>query len=289
MGGNRETELKLQVVERSEWEDLKRFVRCLPGVKASQKLQMLAVYFDTEDHLLCKNKFAYRIRQENGTWIATLKGSGTSEGGLHQRLEYNVEVKDQAPDLSVFPREALDGLSGRRLFTEEPFYPILQTEFIREAIELEVFGQRLEIALDEGEILAAGKKSPILEIELELKQGRPAVLLRLGANLARRFTVVVEERSKFARGLTLAGQKSMEKSTEEIAPGIRKSVRELLFFHNFIVKEKRADLHDAFQEAFTGFIKDRIPEPDKQSNLYSYQEKLALLLEIWAEDLEKRM
>ncbi len=42
------------------------------------------------------------------------------------------------------------------------------------------------------------RNRPIAELELELKAGRPAAVLAIGAALAQEFPLLVEPRSKFA-------------------------------------------------------------------------------------------
>jgi len=212
MNKNKEIELKLQVMDEKAWPALGTYIKNLPGVKKSEKINLLANYFDTADERLSKARLSYRVRRENDVWMATIKGDGTSLGGLHSRREINVPVCSAKPDLSVFKeyeiqKEILSVLAGGAL------KPIVQTDFEREVVLLEKDETWIEIALDRGNIFAAGKKIPILEVELELKKGQTAELLSLGAELVGQFPLLIEVKSKLLRGLILSGRTTVKKNS----------------------------------------------------------------------------
>lgn len=205
MNKNKEIELKLQVMDEHVWPMIGTYIKNLRGVKHSDKIHLRANYFDTVDERLSKARLSYRVRRENDVWIATIKGDGSSLGGLHSRMEINVPVHSSKPDLSVFQandihKKILQVLDGGVL------EGIVQTDFEREAVLFEQNETWIEIALDQGSIIAADKKSPILEVELELKKGKAAELLSLGAQLAGQFPLRIESKSKLFRGLILAGR-----------------------------------------------------------------------------------
>lgn len=200
MESGEEIELKLQVVDAAVWPALCAFVR--GQGQANEPLEMEAVYFDTPQADLRCAHLAYRLRREGVQWIATLKGGGSSAGGLHRRSEWNRPAAGAQPDLTQFA----DVLEARLARMEAcSLHPIVRTAFVRETVLLECGGARIEAALDRGAIEAAGRSAPILELELELKCGGTADVLEFGAQLARRFPLVLESRSKFLRGLLLAG------------------------------------------------------------------------------------
>lgn len=205
MAKNQEIELKLQVMDAAVWPELCKFMKALEGEYAPEKINLAANYFDTVDGALAKEKVAYRVRRENEVWVATIKSGGSDRGGLHQRKEWNVEVKSGAADLSVFKQTDIDQALLARL-TKKQLIPVVQTTFVRLSMLLSFEGSVIEAALDRGMIMAVGKQVPILEVELELKQGSPAELLKFGARLARQYPLVLERKSKFLRGLLLAGR-----------------------------------------------------------------------------------
>ncbi|MBP2626891.1 MAG: domain containing protein [Firmicutes bacterium] len=175
----------------------------VPGGGGRQVLD--ARYFDTATYCLQKAKLAYRIRREGEQWVATIKGGGLSSGGLHERQEWNIVVNDAQPDITVF--EGTDiGKYLIELVGNQRLKPILITKFERRTLDVIMpDGSQIEVAADQGTIVAGSKKAPILEIELELKSGKPSALFQLGAALAREYPLLPESDSKFYRGLKLAG------------------------------------------------------------------------------------
>lgn len=175
--------------------------RCL--VAHTQRME--AYYYDTADDRLRQAGLAMRIRREGETWMATVKDNGSSAGGLHERNEWNVVVGGNRPDLSVFAntdigsrlQKVSGGLELRALFI---------TQFERQSMLLvSASGAKIELALDCGQIIAGSQTEPIWEIELELKEGEPEELLQLGVYLAQKYPLRLESKSKFYRGLLLAG------------------------------------------------------------------------------------
>lgn len=212
MANHQEIELKLQVIEADKWPEILEWdVFRDANIPGSAKQECLeARYYDTVDGKLRQAGLAYRIRRENEKWVATIKGGGSSEGGLHSRLEVNEVVGGPEPDLSVFSRHDL----LQQALIPDSLHALLITRFTRNVIVIDSQGSSIEVAADRGEIIAGDKQSAISEIELELKTGNTAELLLAGAKLAERFALVLEPRSKFARGLMLAGQAVSEEQTQ---------------------------------------------------------------------------
>src|ERR1700754_4410439 len=66
------------------------------GRRRLRRSALSAIYFDTSDLLLSRHRIALRLRNEDGHWVQTLKGS---KGGADDRLEHEVPVV--ADDASV--------------------------------------------------------------------------------------------------------------------------------------------------------------------------------------------
>lgn len=204
---NTEIELKLVCKDSSVWDEIMTAQSLtaitVPGSAGVQVLD--AHYFDTETHCLQKEKIAYRIRREGKQWVATIKGGGSSSGGLHERQEWNIVVENAEPDITVFASTPI----GKKLVNmvgTQVLKPILITQFERKTVEVAMpDGSLIEVAADQGQIIAGDQTAPILELELELKNGKPASLFVLGAALAREYALLPETDSKFYRGLLLAG------------------------------------------------------------------------------------
>ncbi|MBO5245563.1 MAG: CYTH domain-containing protein [Selenomonadales bacterium] len=195
-----EVEMKLTAAETVSLDDIRVVCSFLAGGEG-RRVKMAARYFDTVDGALSKACLAYRTRKEGWRWVAALKGSGMSEGGLHRRMEVEREVTSGDADLSVFAdtesAELIAPFGGAVLL------PIVETEFERTVWMLADSAARVEIALDEGEIRAGGKVAPIREIELELKSGDEGALHALANWLKGQFELTDENESKYARGLAL--------------------------------------------------------------------------------------
>lgn len=203
---NIEAELKLRLADPS----------CLSSLLSAPLLKELAtqpprkqiletIYYDTPDHRLLKSRLSYRLRLADGEWIATVKADGTSDGGLHQRFEYNIPVKSQLPSIEPF---LLTDIGGRLAETvgNMPLEPVFSTCFERYILDIVTAdGSIIELALDAGDILAGEKQQKILELELELKLGQPQSLIWLGAALAAQFPLLPEQASKLYRATVLAG------------------------------------------------------------------------------------
>lgn len=207
MAGYTETELKLQVTDPGIWEELLSAELLAAADQPPVTRVLEAWYYDTADQALQRGRLAYRVRREGEQWVATVKGDGQSAGGLHCRQEWNVAVADAVPDVEPFMTTPV-GSRLRQTIGEAELLPLLTTRFQRRIVTISTAdGSQVEVAADQGEIIVpeTDRREPILEVELELKQGRPAALLRLGAELSRRFPLLPEPKSKFYRGLVLAG------------------------------------------------------------------------------------
>ncbi len=163
-----------------------------------------ALYFDTPTRELSRHGLGLRLRREGRHWRATLKASGDSAAGLHQRPEWEYPMPGPLLDLARFADTPLAGLPGAETLHER-LSPILATEFRRTTWELAPRpGSRVEVALDQGRIVARGRESPIEELEIEVREGPVSVAFDVAEAFARSLALRPEPASKLARGLTLA-------------------------------------------------------------------------------------
>ncbi|SDI66063.1 CYTH domain-containing protein [Ferrimonas sediminum] len=171
-------------------------------------------YFDTPALALRQMDIGLRVRQKGRAREQTIKTAGTSVAGIHRRPEYNLDLDGDWPDLSTFPALVWQGADVAEL--QRQLQQQFATNFDRHAIELQLAdGTRLEVALDQGEVLADGRSDTIDELELELIEGSLASALALAQTLAKRFALRLGRASKAARGYRLAGlQPPMALETE---------------------------------------------------------------------------
>ncbi|GAA4899949.1 CYTH domain-containing protein [Ferrimonas pelagia] len=160
-------------------------------------------YFDTPDLALRRLDMGLRIRRSGEQREQTLKTRGRVVGGLHARPEYNVPIGSDHPDLSQFPETLWT--PGQCQGIQQQLFAQFQTDFMRESARLRWQGSEVELALDKGQIHAGALSDPINELELELVQGDPAVLLDLTEQLMTAQPLRLGLDSKAARGYRLAG------------------------------------------------------------------------------------
>jgi inorganic triphosphatase YgiF len=197
----RETELKL-VLAPGEGAKVASAAP-LAGL-AGRANRVNALYFDTPTRELSRHGLGLRLRRIGRHWRATLKAAGESGGGLHHRPEWEYPMPGPLLDLSRFAATPLADLPGAETLHER-LAPILATEFRRTIWDLALQpGSRVEVALDQGRIVARGRESPIEELEIEVLEGPVSVAFDLAEDFARSLALRPEPASKLARGLALA-------------------------------------------------------------------------------------
>lgn len=220
MAGSVETELKLKLVHADSWRGLMDW----PGWAGMADTavwrhdNLEAQYFDTPDGDLRQARLAYRIRRENGSWVAAVKGGGSSDGGLHQRSEWEATLAEPVPGIACFLDTPI-GAALAEAVGDKPLVPLFTTCFERHTLLVAPDQDTvIEVAIDRGAILAGEQQEPLQEMELELKAGNLSRLLMLGADIAGDFPLLFEERSKYYRGLMLAGLAEKTEKRRRPAP-----------------------------------------------------------------------
>jgi len=195
----REIELKLAVAA----SELPRLRQRLVRFGRGKTLEVDNVYFDTADRLLRGNRMALRVRRIGGRWVQTLK-TETAVRALSARGEWEVPAPRGRLDLDRFPMTPLATLM--QAHPQARLQAAFRTRFRRTVWHVDEGS--IELALDDGEIIAGDQRAPILELELELKSGAPEALYRLALELAGKGRDALALRpavdSKAARGYRLA-------------------------------------------------------------------------------------
>jgi inorganic triphosphatase YgiF len=199
-----EIELKLAVPEAAREAVRRR----LNAYGTQPPVQLVSLYFDTPDRLLASHSAALRVRRTGGAadaqWIQTLK-TGDNPAVLSRRGEWETAVPGPRPQLSGLADWPLERLLGE---AAAHLAPVFRTQFERTARTLPYQEARIEVALDEGRIIAGRRSEPICEIELELLQGSPSAIFSLALDLIGRGRQALALRpsieSKAARGYRLA-------------------------------------------------------------------------------------
>lgn len=159
---------------------------------------------DTPSRAVTSTLHSLRIRQIGERRIVTLKGPNSGAGGVHEREEIEAELSGPPScDPRDWPREV--GEPALALTHDEPLAPLLRDEVERQLWAVRRSGRVIgELAVDSGQIIAAGRHEPIHELELELKgSGSRADLDALCQALSAALPLSPEPRSKLQRGLAL--------------------------------------------------------------------------------------
>jgi inorganic triphosphatase YgiF len=212
----REVELKLEF-DRADAARLAAH----PLLKAApQKQDLVSTYFDTPDETLHKAGVYLRIRDIDGRRVQTIKTAKNGDGPF-ERLEWEQEVKSRTPNLSGASRTALKPLLTPDL--RATLRPLFETRVTRTVYRLAHDGSDIELAIDQGEIAAATKRSAISELELELKRGEAKPLFSLARVLAETVPLRLEVKSKAERGYELvhdSGGKPEKAAEIDIPPAL---------------------------------------------------------------------
>ncbi|WHU42909.1 CYTH domain-containing protein [Pseudomonas fulva] len=170
-----------------------------------QTRELLNQYFDTPERALAEARVALRLRRDGDTVIQTLKCRGTSVAGLSERNEHEWQLDKVKLDLkklddSCWPAQLAD-------LDKKTIKPLFTTDFTREYAEI-AWGRGkakvvIEAALDQGFVIAGKRKEAICELELELREGEPAALLELAAELTTSVALMPCDISKAERGYRL--------------------------------------------------------------------------------------
>lgn len=202
---NKETEIKLRA-SRETLAALREHPLLKKRNKSGwQRCELFNQYFDTPARDLSQAKVALRLRRDGEQVIQTLKSRGQSVAGLSERNEWDWYLSKAKLDLkklddSCWPASLVE-LDKKQLM------PIFTTDFVREKAEI-AWGRGkakvvIEAALDLGKVIAGEGEEEICELELELREGDPAALLELAAELAADLPLMPCDISKAERGYRL--------------------------------------------------------------------------------------
>ncbi|WP_104204611.1 CYTH domain-containing protein [Billgrantia saliphila] len=193
-----EIELKLALADTGP-ERLLRHPLLRAGVDDAERLTN--TYYDTPEGELEAARVALRLRRYGERRVQTLKSSGEGAGGYSRRREWEWPVQGDTLDREGLAELAPQvGLATDAIARLEPRFA---TDFERRTWRLELAQASVEVALDQGEIRAAGRHVPIRELELELKDGDPQALWTLAIALAESVPLRPADASKAARGAAL--------------------------------------------------------------------------------------
>lgn len=205
MGMEREIKLTLpaaQVAAVTQW-----FVARTgqPG----RPIDLANIYFDTPQLALAASKSALRLRHTPDGWLQTYKTVGSAKDGLHSRHEWEMPVAGEKLEIDALLNACDEPSAADALRQAAPaLIALFRTDFTRTLWRVAVDGADVEAAVDQGEVVAdvAGetRRTPISEVELELKAGDEAALHTLAQALGQEIAgLTPDDVSKAQRGYKL--------------------------------------------------------------------------------------
>lgn len=163
---------------------------------------LVSIYYDTPEDRLAAAGISLRLRRVGRRWVQTIKRkAATQAGGLFS----NHELEIPAPGGRLVLAGADPAFAAvAEAAGDAPLSPLFETR-VKRRVELLRLPQGLvELAIDQGEIVAGDKVAPICEAELELKEGEIGALYALGRQLFRQGPIRFAALNKAARGYALA-------------------------------------------------------------------------------------
>lgn len=217
IGAMQEIELKFQVPAASR----AAVGEAVAGAGASPRLRLRAAYFDTPDRALAQAGMALRVRREGRKTVQTLKGLG--DDGL-TRAEHNVSLPAGSGE-GVDPALHAATEVGQRLLAllvrSPPLVETFRTDIRRRTRQLRNRWGLVELAFDEGVIVAGDRELAVCELEIELVRGSPLAVPAAAHGWVKRHAVWLDTRSKAERGDMLARGEPMappRKAGEVVLP-----------------------------------------------------------------------
>ena len=159
---------------------------------------MRTTYYDTKAGDLSARHWTLRLRKENDASVCTLKVPAENSA----RAETEVLCDNIEAAIPMLCKQS--GLDELAHLTKEGVVPVCGAAFHRVAKTFMFEGTKIELALDQGILMGGGRKIPLCEVELELKEGDPTLLRTYATVLAATYGLTPEKHSKFRRALDLA-------------------------------------------------------------------------------------
>jgi triphosphatase len=159
-----------------------------------------SIYFDSDERFLRDHGVTLRVRHIDDRRVQTIKSADRGVV-LFERSEWEQTIEGDQPDLTGVKDTALG-----RILTDDvrkALKPVFETKIERTSYRLNGNGADIIMAIDEGQILAPNSSQPVSEIELELKEGRPADLFRIARDILNIVPAHLEFKSKPERGYEL--------------------------------------------------------------------------------------
>src|SRR4051794_4692108 len=191
----REIELKL----RLDPAQIDKFtsLRSIASLKP-KRVHYHTVYYDGRARQLARKGFELRVRSNESSHVQTVKaGSGPNRG------EWETELEAETPSTAAMRATPAKKSLPKRAALE----PVFDVNVDRTSWSISREGSAAEISLDTGRIAAGGTSEPIVEAEIELKEGSADLLFDLAREAIERCDAPLSFVGKGLRGRRLADGK----------------------------------------------------------------------------------
>lgn len=180
--------------------------RHLQGAAAlGPERELLSIYFDTPGRNLRRSGLVLRLRRKGRAMpVLGVKWSDESAGDLFARGEIETRAPNGEPDIGLFESAIRDRLNDA--IGGQPLAPVFKTHVKRRTAVIRHGRSEIELALDDGIVIADDQSRPVTEVELELKSGSAMDLLDLARLLALDCSLSLGFEPKAGRGYRLAEQ-----------------------------------------------------------------------------------
>ncbi len=162
-------------------------------------------YFDTKQGLVRHAGYSLRVRKAGGRYVQAVKHKPAAAAGLFVRREWEANVPGFAVDDGALARTPL-----RKLLDAAEAGPLklqVRSTFRRTIWLVTHRDSVIEVVLDEGKVSAGKADSPLCELELELKSGKPRALFALAGEIGAALPLRLGVLSKAERAYALAGRR----------------------------------------------------------------------------------
>ena len=179
---------------------------------AGRPIALANIYFDTPALTLARSKCALRLRHTPDGWLQTFKTGGNASAGMHSRHEWEMPVAGEKLEIDALLQACDEPTVAAALRGAAPdLIELFRTNFTRTLWQVAHNGATVEAAIDQGDVIAEvngeTRRSPILEVELELKSGDEVALHALADELRTKVPgLAPDDVSKAQRGYRLRAQ-----------------------------------------------------------------------------------
>ena len=255
-----------------------------------QDLFLGNTYYDYPDHFLAKQKMGLRIRQEDQELTLTLKTNGEVIGGLHSRPEYNLPLTEKETPTNT----QLSELYPFEQLPSSTLQPIFSTDFNRTFWLVEFQKSKIEVAFDQGKIIAGEFEKPICEIEFELKSGNVQDLFDFVETFPFERDIYFSSASKAKRGYLLGSKQFLtdwlNKWRDFLKEEREESEADFCAKFNAVLKMEQKLLEETLSFSSALFSQDFMKTVERVGaffNLYHYYDENGKILEVVATEKQK--